>query len=98
MFDLFPDMGDESPQPGTAEGGSTPVGTPGMRDSLKPGARESIKSETGRLLGLMTKFLERGDDSKGDSINNNINAMAAGNGDDEVRSVFASCCCCCFCC
>lgn len=84
VFDLFPDMGDETSPLDEGGGGNTPAGTPatGLRDSLKHapvGARESIKTETGRLLGLMTKFLERGDDNKGDSSNN---AMAAG--DDEV--------------
>lgn len=39
----------------------------GERNSLKhapAGARESLKLETGRLLGLMTNFLVRGDDHK----------------------------------
>lgn len=90
VFDLFPDVGDESPPPEGGDGGNTPAGTPaaGLRDSLKHapgGARESIKSETGRLLGLMTKFLERGDDSKGDSINNTMTAV---NGDDEVSLIY----------
>ncbi|CAN0349022.1 unnamed protein product, partial [Laminaria digitata] len=49
VFDLFPDVGDS----GLSEAG----------DAAPPGPRESIKSEAGRLKGLVAKFLDRGEDS-----------------------------------
>eukprot|EP00752_Nemacystus_decipiens_P012739 g11283.t1 len=59
---------------GGGAGGGGGVGG-GGRDPLKhapAGARESLKLETGRLLGLMTNFLVRGDDHKSsDNVANN---------------------------
>ena len=66
VFDLFPDVGDSGP----SDVGDAPAG-----------ARESIKSEAGRLKGLVAKFLDRGEDSNS-SHNINVNATPVG---DEIR-------------
>lgn len=101
VFDLFPDMGDSGPSegedcdaagvsPGVGGGGSGGGGGGGggVRESIKhapAGARDSIKMETARLVGLMkNKFLDRGDDHNKGELAHNSAVAGGGGGAHEV--------------
>eukprot|EP00903_Cladosiphon_okamuranus_P007903 g7635.t1 len=78
VFDLFPEMNDSESGPSDAgdSGNTAASSTPKGGDPLKnapAGARESLKLETGRVLGLLTNFLVRGDDHhrSSDAVANN---------------------------
>ncbi|CAM9860152.1 unnamed protein product [Scytosiphon promiscuus] len=73
VFDLFPDVGDSGPSEEEVE-------------YVAPeGVRDSIKSETGRLLGILkTKFVDRGDDHANGN-NNTVGAGGSSCGYDEQQ-------------